>query len=117
MKQLRNKVQLIGHLGKNPEVKEVKEGRKLAKWSIATTESYRKADGEIVKETQWHNIVAWGKLAEIAEKYLVKGQEICIEGKLSNREYEDKDGNKKYITEIVASDLLMLGKKQVPSTA
>ncbi|MCB9246744.1 MAG: single-stranded DNA-binding protein [Flavobacteriales bacterium] len=111
MKQLRNKVQLIGRLGRDPEVKEINGGKKMAKWSIATDETYRNTEGEIVKETQWHNVVAWGKLAEIAEKYLHKGQEICVEGKLSNRSYEDKSGETKYVTEVVASDVLMLGKK------
>lgn len=111
MKQLRNKVQLIGNLGAEPEIKETQNGKKLAKLRIATNETYRNSDGEIVKETQWHDIVAWGKLAEISEKYLNKGQEVCIEGKLSNRNYEDKNGVKRYVTEIVASDLLMLGRK------
>jgi single-strand DNA-binding protein len=111
MKQLRNKVQLIGHLGSDPEIKEISGGKKIAKWSLATNESYRTAEGETKKETQWHNIVAWGKLAEIAEKYLQKGQEICVEGKLTNRSYEDKNGETRYFTEIVANDVLMLGKK------
>ena len=111
MKQLRNKVQLIGNLGAEPEIKETQNGKKLARLRLATNETYRNAEGEIVKETQWHDIVAWGKLAEISEKYLKKGQEVCIEGKLSNRNYEDKEGIKRYVTEIVASDLLMLGRK------
>lgn len=111
MKQLRNKVQLIGHLGNDPEIKEISGGKKIAKWSLATNESYRTAEGETKKETQWHHIVAWGKLAEIAEKYLQKGQEICVEGKLTNRSYEDKNGETKYFTEIVANEVLMLGKK------
>jgi len=111
MKQLINKVQLIGNLGAEPEIKETQNGKKLARLRLATNETYRNAEGEIVKETQWHDIVAWGKLAEISEKYLKKGQEVCIEGKLSNRNYEDKEGIKRYVTEIVASDLLMLGRK------
>jgi len=112
MKQLRNKVQLIGHLGADPIVKELESGRKVANWNLATSESYRKGDGEIVKETQWHRVIAWGKLAEIAEKYFIKGQEICIEGKLSSREYKDKEGVTRYITEVIANEVLMLGKKQ-----
>ena len=111
MKQLRNKVQLIGNLGVDPDVKEVSNGRKLAKWRLATNETYRNSQGEQVTETQWHNIVAWGKTAEIAEKYLHKGQEVCVEGKLMNRQYEDDKGVVKYITEVVVQDILMLGKK------
>lgn len=111
MYALKNKVQLIGNLGGKPEVKETESGKKLATFSIATSESYRNAKGEKVKETQWHRIVAWGKLAEIAEKYLDKGKEVVLEGKLVNRSYSDKDGNKKYITEIQASELLMVGAK------
>ena len=78
---------------------------------MATNENYRNAKGEKVEETQWHNLVAWGKLAEIAEKYLTKGKEVAIEGKLINRSYNDKEGNKKYISEIEISDLQMLGAK------
>ena len=111
MYALKNKVQLIGNLGAKPEVKETENGKKLVQFNIATSESYRNAKGEKVTETQWHRIVAWGKLAEIAEKYLDKGKEVAIEGKLVNRSYTDKDGNKKYITEIQLNELLMLGAK------
>ena len=111
MYALKNKVQLIGHLGGKPEVKEMESGKKLATFSIATSESYRNTNGEKVTETQWHRLVAWGKLAEIAEKYLDKGKEIAIEGRLVNRNYTGKDGNKKYITEVQVSELLMLGAK------
>ena len=111
MYTLKNKVQLIGNLGGKPEVKNTESGKKLAQFSIATSESYRNAKGEKVTETQWHRIVAWGKLAEIAEKYLDKGKEVAIEGKLVNRSYNDKDGNKKYISEIQLNELLMLGAK------
>jgi len=111
MYALKNKVQLIGHLGAKPEVKNTENGKKLAQFNLATSESYRNAKGEKVTETQWHRIVTWGKLAEIAEKYLDKGKEVAIEGKLVNRNYTDKDGNKKYITEIQANELLMLGAK------
>jgi len=108
---LKNKVQLIGNLGGKPDVKNTENGKKLAQFSLATSESYRNAGGEKVTETQWHRIVAWGKVAEIAEKYLDKGKEVAIEGKLINRSYTDKEGNKKYITEVQVNELLMLGAK------
>ena len=108
---IKNKVQLIGRLGDKPEIKDLDGGKKLAKMRIATNETYRNAKGEKVTETQWHNVIAWGKLAEIAEKYLDKGKEVAIEGKLVNRSYTDKAGSKKYICEVQASELLMLGAK------
>jgi len=111
MSTLRNKVQLIGNLGNNPEVITLESGKKLAKFSIATNESYKNANGEKITDTQWHNVVAWNKTAEIVEKYLVKGNEVAIEGKLTSRSYEDKEGIKKYITEVVVNELLMLGGK------
>lgn len=111
MYALKNKVQLIGNLGNAPEIKNTESGKKLARFSVATNESYRNAKGEKVTETTWHNLVAWGKVADIAEKYLQKGSEIAIEGKLINRSYTDKDGNKKYITEVQVNELLMLGSK------
>ncbi len=111
MYALKNKVQLIGNLGNAPEVKTLESGKKMARFSVATSENYRNAKGEKVTETQWHNLVAWGKVAEIAEKYLAKGKEVAIEGKLISRSYNDKDGNKKYITEIQVNELLLLGVK------
>lgn len=111
MYALKNKVQLIGNLGQNPEIKTLDGGKKMAKFSLATSEVYRNAQGEKVKETQWHNIVVWGKVAEIVEKYLTKGSEVAVEGKLTNRSYNDKDGNKKYFTEVQVNELLMLGDK------
>jgi single-strand DNA-binding protein len=111
MYALKNKVQLIGNLGNAPEVKTMESGKKLATFSIATSESYRNVKGEKVTETQWHRVVAWGKVAEIAEKYLDKGKEVAIEGKLVNRSYNDREGNKKYITEVQVSELLLLGAK------
>jgi single-strand DNA-binding protein len=111
MNALRNKVQLIGKLGTDPEVKNIEGGRKLAKFSMATNEIYRNAKGEKVEETQWHRLIAWGKVAEIAEKYLTKGTEVAIEGKLVNNNYTDKDGNKRYSTEIVVQELLLIGAK------
>ncbi|MBS3992827.1 MAG: single-stranded DNA-binding protein [Bacteroidetes bacterium] len=112
MSNLRNKVQLIGHLGNDPEIINLESGKKIAKFSIATNESYKNEKGEKVEDTQWHNVVAWNKTAEIAEKYLKKGKEIVIEGKLSSRSYEDKEGVKRYVTEIVVQEMLMLGSKQ-----
>jgi len=111
MYALKNKVQLIGNLGSNPEIKTLEGGKKLAHLRIATSEIYRNAKGEKVTETQWHNLVAWGKLAEIAEKYLTKGSEVAIEGKLMNKTYNDKDGVKKYFTEVQVNELLLLGDK------
>jgi len=110
MNALRNKVQLIGNLGNDPEIINLESGKKLAKMTIATNESYRNDSGEKVTDTQWHHVIAWGKTAEIVEKYLAKGKEVAIEGKLTHRSYEDKGGEKRYVTEIVANDLLMLGK-------
>lgn len=111
MYALKNKVQLIGHMGGNPEVKTTENGKKLARFSIATNESYRNVKGEKVTETIWHNLIAWGKVAEIAEKYLSKGSEVAIEGKLVSRSYEDKEGTKKYVTEVQVNELLLLGNK------
>lgn len=111
MNTLQNKVQLIGNLGADPDVRDIDSGKKMARLSIATNESYRNAKGETVKETQWHNAIAWGKNAELAEKYLAKGSQIAIEGKLINRNYIDKEGNKKYITEVQVNDILFLGGK------
>ncbi|MBG7630575.1 MAG: single-stranded DNA-binding protein [Bacteroidetes bacterium] len=111
MNTLRNKVQLIGNLGNAPEIITLDSGKKLAKFSIATNDSYKNAQGEKITDTQWHNLVAWNKTAEIVEKYLEKGKEVAIEGKLTSRSYEDKDGVKKYITEVVVNELLLLGSK------
>jgi single-strand DNA-binding protein len=111
MYALKNKVQLIGHLGKNPEVKTIDNGKKVARVSLATSESYKNLQDEKVTETQWHNIVAWGKLAEILEQYTTKGSEICVEGKLNYRDYTDKDGVKRNTTEIVINEILLLDKK------
>ena len=110
MNALKNKVQLIGHLGQDPEIVNLEGGNKLAKFSIATTDSYKNANGEKVDDTQWHNIVAWGKTAEIVENHLIKGKQVAIEGKLTHRSYETKEGDKRYITEVRCNELLMLGK-------
>jgi single-strand DNA-binding protein len=108
MNSLRNSVNLIGNLGMDPQVREVSGGRKMARISLATTDSYRNRDGERVKDTQWHNLVAWGSNAVFAEKYLKKGQSVAIEGKLVHREYDDKNGEKKYISEVVVNQIQIL---------
>jgi single-strand DNA-binding protein len=112
MNALRNKVQLIGHLGMDPEIKALESGKKLAKVSIATNETYKNSKGERITETQWHNLIAWGKTAEIVEKFLKKGSEVAIEGKLINRNYVDKEGVKRYVTEVEVNELLMLDPKK-----
>ncbi len=112
MNALRNKVQLIGNLGNNPEIRTLDGGKKLAKVSIATNESYKNAKGERVKETQWHNLIAWGKTADIMERFLKKGSEVAVEGKLITRNYMAKDGQKKYYTEVQVNELLILSKKE-----
>jgi len=111
MYALKNKVQLIGNLGNSPEIKTFDGGRKMARFSMATNESYRNAQGERITDTQWHNLIAWGKLADIAERFLEKGKEVAVEGKLVNRSYQDREGNKRYITEIQVNELLLLGSK------
>lgn len=108
---MRNKVQLIGNLGNVPEVKEFNGNGKVARVGLATSERYKNAKGEYVTETTWHNLVIWGKQAENAEKLMKKGSEVLVEGKIVNRNYEDKDGNKKYISEIRVDEFIMLGSK------
>lgn len=110
MKSLRNSVQLIGRLGKDPEVKEFNSSKR-ATFSIATTDTYKNQKGEKIEDTQWHNIVVWGKLAGIVEKYLKKGNEVAVEGKLIHRVYETS-GEKRFFTEINVNDLVMLGNKE-----
>lgn len=109
MNSLRNKVNLIGRLGSNPEVRTMSSGKIMAKFSLATTESYKNDKGEKTTETQWHNIIAWGSPARVIEKYVKKGQEIALEGKLTTRNYEDKNGIKRYVSEVVVNDVLLLG--------
>lgn len=111
MNALKNRVQLIGNLGNTPEIITLESGKKLAKFAIATNETYKNAQGEKVTDTQWHNVVAWNKTAEIVEKYLEKGKEVMIEGKLTSRSFDDKEGNKRYIAEVICNELLMLGNK------
>ena len=111
MKSLRNSVQLIGRLGKDPEVKTFEKSKK-ASFSIATTDTYKNQKGEKISDTQWHNLVIWGRLADVAGQYLKKGSEVVVEGKLVHRSYEAAGGEKKYITEINVTDMLMLGKNR-----
>lgn len=110
MNALRNKVQLIGHVGQEPEIKTLEGGKKLANITLATNENYTNNKGEKVEQTEWHRITAFGKTAEIIEKYVTKGKEIAVEGKLSHRSYDDKDGNKRYVTEVIVNELLLIGK-------
>lgn len=114
MKHSVNKVQLVGPLGNSPETKTTEDGKKMARFSVATNEVYRNAKGEKVNETMWHTVVAWGKMADIAEKYLAKGREVLIEGKIVNRTYNDMEGQKRYVTEIQVVDLVLLSGSRVP---
>jgi single-strand DNA-binding protein len=117
MSTLRNRVQLIGNIGKNPEIVTLESGKKLAKFSLATNESYKTKTGERVTDTQWHNLIAWGPTATIIEKYCTKGQEIAIEGKLNHTTYE-KEGVKHYKTDIVVNVVQLLSKADTnPTTA
>lgn len=110
MNALRNRVQLIGNLGQDPEVTVLEKGGKLARFSLATNETYRNGEGEKVTDTQWHQVVAWGKTAEIAENYLNKGKEVAVEGKLIHRHYDTAEGQRKYVTEVRCTELLLLGR-------
>ena len=110
MNTIKNKVQLIGNLGNDPEIINLESGKTLAKFSIATNDSYKNAKGEKITDTQWHNIVAWGRTATLVEKYLQKGKEVAIEGKLTSRSYETSTGEKRYVTEVFCNELLMLSK-------
>lgn len=111
MSSMRNRVQLIGRLGTKPEIKEFEGGKIKASFRMATNDFYKNQKGESVEETTWHNVVAWDKSAETIQKYTDKGSEIAIDGKISNRSWEDKDGTKKYISEVVVDSVLLLGEK------
>tara|TARA_B110000037_G_scaffold222992_1_gene301144 strand:+ start:2188 stop:2526 length:339 start_codon:yes stop_codon:yes gene_type:complete len=111
MSTLKNKVQLIGNVGQEPTITNLESGKKVVRLSLATNENYKNSNGEKQTDTNWHNIVAWGKTAEIIEKYVTKGKELAVEGKLMTRSYEDKDGVKRYVTEVVVSEILLLGNK------
>ncbi len=112
MSNLNNSVRLIGHLGANPDVKEFGDNKKVARLNMATNDTYRDQQGKKITQTQWHNLVAWGKMANMAEKYLTKGSHVAVEGKLTNRSWEDGEGTKRYITEVVVSEIRMLDKAQ-----
>lgn len=114
MKALINSVRLMGRLGMDPEMKIFDNNRKLAKMSLATNEVYKTGEGEKITDTQWHNLVLWGHNAEIAEKYLTKGKEVAIEGRLATRNFTDREGRKHFITEIIVNELLMISKKEQP---
>jgi len=109
MNAMKNRVQLIGNVGNDPEIKTLENGKKLAHVTIATNDKYTNDKGEKVEQTEWHRVTAWGKTAEIIEKYVVKGKEVAIEGKLTHRSY-DKNGEKRYVTEVVVSEILLLSK-------
>ncbi|TMU50736.1 single-stranded DNA-binding protein [Flagellimonas algicola] len=109
MSTLRNKVQLIGNVGQDPTITDLESGKKLARLNLATNEHYKNAQGERVTNTQWHTVIAWGKTAEIIEGFVTKGKEIAVEGKLTSRSYEDKEGSKRYVTEVVVGEILLLG--------
>ena len=112
MNTLKNSVRLVGNLGMDPEVKSFDNNRKLAKISIATNESYKNDKGERITDTQWHSLVLWNAQAKLAEEYLRKGDEVAIEGKLSSRSYVDKDGNRRYMTEVVVNEFMKIGQKK-----
>ncbi|QTE40172.1 single-stranded DNA-binding protein [Mucilaginibacter sp. P25] len=111
MNSLRNSVRLVGNLGMDPEVKVFDSNKKMVRLSIATNESYKNDKGEKITDTQWHNLIFWGTQAKLAEDLLKKGDELAIEGKLTNRNYTDKDGIKRYVSEIVVNEFLKVGVK------
>ena len=110
MNAMKNRVQLIGSVGNDPEIKTLENGKKLAHLNITTNDKYTNDKGEKVEQTEWHRVTAWGKTAEIIEKYVVKGKEVAIEGKLTHRSYDDSNGEKRYITEVVVNEILLLSK-------
>jgi len=112
MNTMKNRVYLVGNLGNDPEIKSFGEGKQIARFSLATTESYKDANGKKTSSTMWHNLVAWNGTAAIVEKLLKKGSEVAIEGRLVNRSYDDKEGNKRYVTEVVVNELLLLRSKR-----
>lgn len=111
MSNLKNSVRLVGFVGSQPEVRTVGNNKKLVKMSIATNDFYKNDKGEKVEDTQWHNLIMWDKTAAIVEKYVNKGHEVTVEGKLTSRSYTDKEGNQKWVTEIIVNELLLMGKK------
>jgi len=111
MSTIKNHVQLIGNVGQEPTITNLESGKKVARFSVATNENYKDAKGEKQTDTNWHTVVAWGKTAEIVENYVVKGKEVGISGKLKTRTYTTEDGNQRYVTEVVANEILLLGSK------
>ncbi|TLP74528.1 single-stranded DNA-binding protein [Maribacter sp. ACAM166] len=111
MGTLKNHVQLIGNVGQEPTITNLESGKKVARFSLATNEYYKDAKGEKIQTTDWHTVVAWGKTAEIIEKYVVKGKELGVTGKLKTRTYTTDDGNERYATEVEANEILLLGSK------
>ena len=109
---MKNKVQLIGFLGADPELKKLENGNHLAKFSLATHENYKNQAGDKEEKTQWHSVIAWGKLANLVEQLLNKGSEVVIEGRLNHHSYEDKEGNKRYTTDVVANELYVIGARK-----
>lgn len=109
MSALRNRVQLIGRLGQDPEIRTLEGGKRVARFSMATNENYRNAEGARIEETTWHSIVAWNGLADLSSRFLAKGREVCLEGRIAYRSYTDKNGVQKNTTEIIATDLVLLG--------
>ncbi|MBI4648383.1 MAG: single-stranded DNA-binding protein [Bacteroidia bacterium] len=112
MNALRNKIQLIGNLGKDPKMVEFGNGKTMLNLSLATSESYKDKNGKVATDTQWHRLVVWGKLAVLANKYLQKGSQVAVDGRLTNRSFKDKDGKQRYITEVLVNDILFLGAKR-----
>ncbi|WP_268224310.1 single-stranded DNA-binding protein [Sinomicrobium oceani] len=109
MGNLRNKVQLIGNVGQDPVITDFENGKRMARVNLATNDHYKNSEGERITNTEWHILIAWGKLVDIIEGFVDKGKEIVVEGKLTHRSYEDKEGNKRYVTEVVVSEILLLG--------
>ena len=113
-----NKVILVGNLGRDPEMRFMESDRQKASFPLATTENYTNRAGERTSSTEWHNVVLWGGMASVAEKYLRKGSQVYIEGKITSRSYQDKEGNNRYITEVVGRNMVLLGRKEdTPATA
>jgi single-strand DNA-binding protein len=112
-----NKVMIIGHLGREPEMRYTPSGRPVSSFSVATTRSWNAPDGERREETEWFNVVAWGNLAEICKQYLSKGQQVYLEGRLQTRRWEDQEGKKHFTTEVVANEMIMLGERPARSSA
>ncbi|MEM6813009.1 MAG: single-stranded DNA-binding protein [Bacteroidota bacterium] len=111
MSMIKNHVQLIGNVGQDPTITNLESGKKVARFSVATNENYKDSKGEKQTDTNWHTIVAWGKTAEIVEQYVAKGKEVGIAGKLKTRTYTTDDGNQRYVTEVVAGEILLMGSK------